>query len=159
MLGFHVSKHVPDGARRRVAESVQGHPRGFHVLLRQMQILLDSVQDCFASWVDAEVVDCLLKVGDVGFLAFLQNLAGDEVGGEFQLLGERKDFGSQCCDIGLEGIPCFVYELPGEGHSDDPISIFRILDALKTFVIRCLVGSHQFHQAVFGYPSVTCGIP
>lgn len=89
LLGFHVGQHVPDGAGRGVAESVERHARRLHVVLGERQILLDAVQDRLAARVDAEMVDRLLEVRDVGFAAQVENLARHEVAREFQLLRKR----------------------------------------------------------------------
>ena len=53
---------------------------------RQLQILLDPVEDCLAARVDAEVVDRRLEVWGVRFVFHVQELPRDEIRGEFQLL-------------------------------------------------------------------------
>ena len=99
VLCLHVRKLVPDGAGGCVAEPVERHPSGLHVVLRQLQILLDPVQDRLTARVNAEVLDHRLEVGGVGWVVHVQHLPRHEIGGEFQLLRDGQNFRCKGGDV------------------------------------------------------------
>ncbi|KAL4340079.1 hypothetical protein GQ457_08G003740 [Hibiscus cannabinus] len=88
-LGFQIRQFIPYAAARRVAEPVQRHPRGFHVAVAELQVLLQLVQHGLARCVHAEVFERELVVRDIwlggwreggfGFVVVAGAAAGEEM--------------------------------------------------------------------------------
>ncbi|KAJ0975283.1 hypothetical protein J5N97_017248 [Dioscorea zingiberensis] len=78
-FGLDVVELVLEGAASGcVTEQVQGHARGLYVLRRELQVLLELIDDGAALGVDTEVLERLLEVRDVRSSLGIEELAPEE---------------------------------------------------------------------------------
>jgi hypothetical protein len=98
-LCLNIPKLVPQRRRRRVPEPVQRHPGSLHVLRRELEVLLQLVDDGPAAGVDTEVLEGLLEVGDIRLPFVAKDFSANEGEEEKDLLRSRKNKRPNGCDV------------------------------------------------------------
>lgn len=137
---------------------MESHARWFHVPFREVEILLQFVEDGAAAGVDAEVLARELKVGDVGFHLEFEAFARDEVGEEEELLRERQDERPERGDVGLERVARDAHEVLGERHAHIPALVLLLVHTRVALVVRALVRAHRVHKLVLGSPPLAAPV-
>ncbi|CAA6668730.1 unnamed protein product [Spirodela intermedia] len=105
-------------------------------------------------YVDAEVLEGQLDVGDVGFDLHPQEPLPHESVEEDDPLRRRQDEGAQGGDIGLQGVSGDAYQVLGEDDPDLPLCVLLLGEAAEALVVGALVGPHGVDQLVLGAPPV-----
>ena len=118
--------------------------------LREVQILLDLVQDGSAPGVDTEMVERELEIRDVGLHLHVEELAGDESGEEEDLLGQGQHQGPKSGDVGFQRIARHAHEFPRQRNSHRAGAVLFLEHAPEAFFVSPLVGPHGVHELVLG---------
>jgi len=153
-LGLDVGELVPEGAAGGVAEAVQRHAGRLHVARRQLQVLLQLVDDGAAARVDAEVLERQLEVRDVGLPGLVEELAPHQAEEEEQLLRHGEHQRADGGDVGLERVAGDGHQLLGQRDAREALVVLLLVHAPVRAVVRALVRPHHVHQPVLGAPGL-----
>mmetsp|Transcript_12114 Transcript_12114/g.34311 ORF Transcript_12114/g.34311 Transcript_12114/m.34311 type:complete len:224 (+) Transcript_12114:1965-2636(+) len=134
-FGLDIRQHVPDGAAGNVAVPLQSLPRGTDHVRRELELLLDRIDDAAPSRVNAKVVKSELEVGDVRLRADTQDLPGNQVGKEENLLAERQDQRPEGGYIGLEAVSCDLHEIFRQVYACVQLVVLLLIHALVVGVV------------------------
>ena len=95
------------------------------------------------------------EIRDVGFDgADVEDFFLDDVDQKAELLGERKDEGTQSGDVVFEGLAGDDHEIFRERNTEDALGVFFLGDAGVTGGVGTLVGAHGVEQLVLGAAAV-----
>ena len=90
-LGFSVGQLIPQGTARSVSKPIQCHPWGLHVPIRELKILLQLIQHCPPSSMNAKVLKGQFKIWNVWLYLHLEHFPSHQGCKEKKLFWHGKD--------------------------------------------------------------------
>lgn len=120
----------------------------------ELEVLLQFINDCTATSVDAEVIKCKLEVRYIRLDFGIEELLGNKSGEEEELLADREDERAKGGDVGLEGAAGDGHEIFGQGHTDLSYFVLLLIHAAERIVIGSLVRAHDVDEPVLGAAAV-----
>ncbi|CAH9119165.1 unnamed protein product [Cuscuta epithymum] len=107
-----------------------------------------------ASRVDAEVLERLLEIRDVGFPLRVEHLPPDQGEQEHELLRRREDQRSDRRDVRLQRLAGDHHQVFRQVYPHLPLRVLLLVDAAVGLVFAALVGPHGVHQPVLRPPGI-----
>mmetsp|Transcript_6 Transcript_6/g.11 ORF Transcript_6/g.11 Transcript_6/m.11 type:complete len:436 (-) Transcript_6:311-1618(-) len=134
---------VPDATGRRITIIQERHTAGLRMVGLQLHILLNSIDHCSTTGMDAEVIDSTLEIryinlGVVGFGYHFRNLTRHDTVDNLGLLGEREDVRTQTSQILLHALSSNLHNLLAEHDTTLTILILGLIHAFVRLLIRSL---------------------
>ncbi|KAF4366511.1 hypothetical protein F8388_003749 [Cannabis sativa] len=131
-----VGQFVPERATGRVPKSVECHPRGFHVPLTELHVLLQLVQYGPPAGVNAEMLESQLEIR-----------YGHE---EKKLFCQWQNKRTQSGDVRLQCLSGHRHKLTSQRNPNKSFFVFSLENAVVVSVIGSFVGPHCVGQNILG---------
>lgn len=119
-------------SKRKRKEPVESGARGFNIIRREAEVLLETINDSTSTSMDAEVLEGQLEVWHIGwyFLCWW-HLSCTEIDEELQLFCPWQHHGSHCWEIDLQGFSYHCHELFAWCQSHSLLGSWAVLHLLR----------------------------
>nr|GME05023.1 Os06g0598850 [Ipomoea batatas] len=125
----------------------------FHVPIGELQVFLQFIQHCPSTSMNAEVLECQLKIWYVWLNLHFEDFSTNQCGKEKQLLGHGKHERTQCSDIGLESITGNCHQFLRQRNSHLSILILQLDLLFESKMAAPPIRNKQFGSSIdFSFP-------
>lgn len=151
---LRVPQLVPNRARRSIPKPMQSHPRGLHVLLRELQILLQFIDHRPPSRVYAEMLKRQLKIRYIRLHFRIQQLPPYKRREEKELLAYWQHQRAHRRDIGFQRLSCDRHQIFRQRNPCFAHTVLLLVYAFESGVVRPTVGADHVDELVLGAAAV-----